>query len=153
MASSLPRRQDRPREPAWHSRERQSRADARALCRVAAACARLSRHRGSELREFYQYSEYMYAMTLCKCKTRWSRARYHPIISDRPKQAGLIPGQSNTLCIVSIATAYLAPSSCIYIARVSAHKIQILCDQMIESSGKETLLTTHPENSYNLLTK
>lgn len=43
----LPRRQGRPKEPAWHSRDRRLRADARALTRVAAACARLSRLHGS----------------------------------------------------------------------------------------------------------
>ena len=46
---SLPRRQDREKEPAWHIHARKQRSSDRVTMRLAAACLRLARHHGSTL--------------------------------------------------------------------------------------------------------
>ena len=45
--TSVPRRQCREPEPAWHSRARKQRSQDRMVARLAAACVRLSKHHGS----------------------------------------------------------------------------------------------------------
>ena len=46
-SDGLPRRQARPREPAWHVRQRRQRAQDRLVLKLVAAMARLARHHGS----------------------------------------------------------------------------------------------------------